>query len=101
VIFKLFFCVTILSFGNLKKKKKGKGLNICVIAGAIVTQELGVRLVIGRLPVQALASTVSVVVSLGKTLYPLSTGGGQRARWRQCPAASPLSVCPRVAVATT
>uniref|UniRef100_A0A3B4EY64 EF-hand domain-containing protein n=1 Tax=Pundamilia nyererei TaxID=303518 RepID=A0A3B4EY64_9CICH len=34
---------------------------------------------------------VLVVVSLGKTLHPLPTGGGQRARWRQCPAASPLS----------
>uniref|UniRef100_A0A3Q2VUB3 Pyruvate carboxylase b n=1 Tax=Haplochromis burtoni TaxID=8153 RepID=A0A3Q2VUB3_HAPBU len=34
------------------------------------------------------------------TLHLLPTGGGQRAWWRQCPAASPLSVCPRVAVAT-
>ncbi|CAI5669751.1 unnamed protein product [Oreochromis niloticus] len=68
---------------------------------ATVAQELGVRLVIGRLPVRAPAQTVLVVVSLGKTLHPLPTGGGQRARWRQCPAASPLSVRPRVAVATT
>ena len=66
-----------------------------------MAQEFGVRLVIGRLPVRAPARTVSVVVSLGKTLHPLPTGGGQRARWRQCPAASPLSVRPRVAVATT
>uniref|UniRef100_A0A3P9BVH3 Ferritin n=1 Tax=Maylandia zebra TaxID=106582 RepID=A0A3P9BVH3_9CICH len=38
--------------------------------GAIVAQELGVRLVIERLPVRAPAWTVSVVVSLGKTLHP-------------------------------
>uniref|UniRef100_A0A3P8RGR5 Ribonuclease A-domain domain-containing protein n=1 Tax=Astatotilapia calliptera TaxID=8154 RepID=A0A3P8RGR5_ASTCA len=44
-----------------------------------------------RLPVRAPAWTVSVVVSLGKTLHLLPTGGGERARWRQCPAASPLS----------
>uniref|UniRef100_A0A3Q4GAF4 DDE Tnp4 domain-containing protein n=1 Tax=Neolamprologus brichardi TaxID=32507 RepID=A0A3Q4GAF4_NEOBR len=66
---------------------------------AIVAQELGARLVIGRLPVRAPAWTVSVVVSLGKTLHPLPTGGGQRAWWRQCMATSPLSACPR-AVAT-
>uniref|UniRef100_A0A3B4GU40 Regulator of G-protein signaling 1 n=1 Tax=Pundamilia nyererei TaxID=303518 RepID=A0A3B4GU40_9CICH len=46
-------------------------------------QELGVCLVIRRLPVRAPARTVSVVVSLGKTLHPLPTGGGQRARRRQ------------------
>uniref|UniRef100_A0A3Q4HSL4 Axin-1 n=1 Tax=Neolamprologus brichardi TaxID=32507 RepID=A0A3Q4HSL4_NEOBR len=34
---------------------------------------LGVRLVIGRLPVRAPAPTVSVVVSLGKTPHPLPT----------------------------
>uniref|UniRef100_A0A3P9DCH5 Uncharacterized LOC101483209 n=1 Tax=Maylandia zebra TaxID=106582 RepID=A0A3P9DCH5_9CICH len=61
---------------------------ICKYAlnGAIVAQELGARLVIGRLPVRA---PVSVVVSLGKTLHQ-----------RQCSAALPLPVCPRVAVAT-
>uniref|UniRef100_A0AAX7VHF3 P-type phospholipid transporter n=1 Tax=Astatotilapia calliptera TaxID=8154 RepID=A0AAX7VHF3_ASTCA len=37
--------------------------------------------VIGRLQVRALAWTVLVVVSLGKTLH---TGGGQRPRWCQC-----------------
>ena len=58
-----------------------------------MAQELGVRLVIGRLPVRAPARTVSVVVSLGKTLHPLPTGGGQRARWRQCPVSAPQGGC--------
>lgn len=61
-----------------------------IIFGLTVAQELGVRLVIRRLPVRAPALTVSVVY-LGKTLHLLPTGGGQRARWRLCPAASPLS----------
>lgn len=49
------------------------------------------RMQIGRLPVRAPTMTVSVIVSLAKT------GGGWRA---QIPAASPLSFCPRPAVAT-
>uniref|UniRef100_A0AAZ1X801 NACHT LRR and PYD domain-containing protein n=1 Tax=Oreochromis aureus TaxID=47969 RepID=A0AAZ1X801_OREAU len=57
----------------------------------IVAPELAVRLVIGRLLVRAPALTVSVVVSLSKTLHPLPNSGGQRARWRWCPAASPLA----------
>uniref|UniRef100_A0A668S9W9 LRRNT domain-containing protein n=1 Tax=Oreochromis aureus TaxID=47969 RepID=A0A668S9W9_OREAU len=67
---------------------------------AIVAQEFGARPVIGRLSVRAPARTVSVVVSLGKTLHLPPTGVGQKGRWRDM-AALLLSVCPRAAVATT
>uniref|UniRef100_A0A3P8PCX1 Ig-like domain-containing protein n=1 Tax=Astatotilapia calliptera TaxID=8154 RepID=A0A3P8PCX1_ASTCA len=95
----LFVCLFFLS-DSLSFYLQHLRLFIYLLLIMIVAQELGVRLVIGRLPIRAPAWTVSVVVSLSKTLHPLPTGGGQRARWRQCPAASPLSVRPRVAVAT-
>lgn len=55
-------------------------------------------LVIRGLSVQSPAPTVLVIV--GNTLHQLPTGVGQRAWWRHCLAASPLSVRRRAVVAT-
>ncbi|MEQ2174613.1 hypothetical protein GOODEAATRI_009638 [Goodea atripinnis] len=64
-----------------------------------VVMVAGVRLVTGKLPIGAPAMSVSVVVSLGKTLQPpcllmVVRGLGGACVWQ------PLSACPSAAVAT-